>query len=414
MLLAGVLVVLVVLVVVFIAGRSSDDPELKVINGAAAADFPLRGELARDSAAIRAAADAWLAHDARADDDSRVLDHDDDVEMRALWAGRLRGTKAVMLVAGHHAAVVEVESDDASSVQTVSEQIREADDPGVVVFDHAVLVGTEADPVFKSALVRPDDVAPHDGLWTTAGPNAASSLPDGALVLRAGLRRLSSKERTAPAAVIVSNPASIWLIDAALEAKLVPGSRTFSPPAYQRLVAATTPGLDGEIDRSGRLTDPPELRLVQDRSLPVLGPTMVLTAESRKGRDRVLAAHGGSLVRGKDEAEPKGLGERGTDDGDAAHGEDGPAFAAAIVDDGTPRQPNQDLSVFVAGSSQIETIEVLTGRERVTRPGPVAVVPLPAATDLRAGEPARPRGDLAVLGRTRAGTLVVPSGVRAR
>ncbi|HYH89769.1 MAG TPA: hypothetical protein VEX67_11080 [Solirubrobacteraceae bacterium] len=413
MLFAGVLVVLVVLAVVVLARGSSDEPELKVINGAAAADFPLRGDLARDSAAIRAAADAWLAHDARADGDSRVLDHDDDVTMRALWAGRLRGTKSVILAAGHHAAVVEVESDDASRVQTVSEQIREADDPGVVVFDQAVLVDTEADPVFKSALVRPDGVAPLDGLWTTAGPNAASSLPDGALVLRAGLRRsVSSRERTAPAAIIVSNPSSIWLIDAALEAKLVPGSRTFSPPAYQRLVAATTPGLDGEVDRSGRHVDPPELRLVQDRSLPVLGPTMVLTAESRKGRDRVLAAHGGSLVRGKDEAEPKGLGERGTDDGDAAYGEDGPAFAAAIV--GTPRQPNQDLSVFVAGSSQIETIEVLTGRERVTRPGPVAVVPLPAATDLRAGEPARPRGDLAVLGRTRAGTLVVPSGVRAR
>ena len=130
----------------------------------------------------------------------------------------------------------------------------------------------------------------------------------------------------------------------------MPGSRTFSPPAYQRLVAATTPGLDGEIDRSRRHLDPPELRLVQDRSLPVLGPTMVLTAESRTGRDRVLAAHGGSLVRGKDEAEPKGLGERGTDDGDAAYGEDGPAFAAAIVDDGTPREPNQDLSVFVAAA----------------------------------------------------------------
>ena len=93
MLLAGVLVVLVVLVVVLLAGGSSDDPELKVINGAAAAGFPLRGDLARDSAAIRAAADAWLAYDARKDGDSRVLDHDDDVDMRALWAGRLRAPK---------------------------------------------------------------------------------------------------------------------------------------------------------------------------------------------------------------------------------------------------------------------------------------------------------------------------------
>ena len=89
--------VLVVVAVVLLAG-SSDDPKLSVTNGAPDADFPLRGDLARDTGAIRAAAEAWLAEDARAeDDDSRVLDGNDDgeVEMRALWAGRLHGTKAV-------------------------------------------------------------------------------------------------------------------------------------------------------------------------------------------------------------------------------------------------------------------------------------------------------------------------------
>ena len=275
------LAVVLIVAVALLAGGSSDDPELTVTNGAAAAGFPLRGNLARDTAGIRAAADAWLAHDARADDDSRVLDHDDDVEMRALWA--------------------------------------------------------------------------------------------------------------------------------------VPGKQTFSPPAYQRLVAATTPRADGKNAQWDPNFDPPQLRLVQDRPLSVLGPTMVLTAESPSGRDRVLgrgrvlAAHGGS-VAGKDEAEQLGLGDGRRDGDNAAYGEDGPALAAAIVDRGTRQQPNRDLAVFVAGSSQIETIEMLTGREHLTRPGPVAVVPLPESTD-DGPRKTRPRGDLAVLGRTRAGTVVVPSKV---
>jgi len=418
MLLAGVLVVLVVLAVVLFAGGSSDDPELKVINGAAAAGFPLRGDLARDSKAIQAAADAWLAHDGRQAGDSGVLDNDGDVEMRALWAGRLRDTKTVMLAGNDHAALVEVEPDDAASVQAVV-KIRAADDPRVVVFDRAVLVDTKADPTFMSAVVRGPDVAPRDGLWVTTGPDARPSLPAGALVLRGGLlRSLSSGERTPPAAVIHSNPSSTWLIDATLQIKLVPGSQAFSPQAHQRLVAATTAAVEGENAGWNPISDPPELRFVQDLPLPVLGTTMVLTAQSRTGRNRVLAARGGSLVAGKDAADPLGLADdTGDDSGDndnAGYGVDGPAFAAAIIDRGTPEDPNRDLSVFVAGSSQIETIEVLTGRERVTRPGPVAVVPLPAPTGPRAGEPARPRGDLAVLGRTRAGTLVVPSGIRAR
>ena len=152
---------------------------------------------------------------------------------------------------------------------------------------------------------------------------------------------------------------------------------------------------------------------MQDEPLPVLGPTMVLTAASPegadRGRSRMLVATGGSPVAGKDEAEALYLGG-GTSDDEATYDEEGPPFAAAIVDRGTREQPNRDLSVFVAGSSQIDAIEVLAGRERLSRPGPVAVVPLPASDDDGRSK-TRPSGDLAVLGRTRAGAVVVPSAV---
>ena len=400
-----------VVAVVLVTGGSSDDPELTVTDGPEAAGFPLRGDRASDAGAIRAAADAWLADDARQDAHDRVLDHDEDVEMRALWAGRIRDSTFVILAQRRHAAILERRKSSGAFLYRRRTAIRDDDDPGLVAFDSVVLVDTKADAAFMPAAARPQPAAPLDGLWATAGSDSAPGLPDGVLVLRNGMRVQSKLDRTAPVAVVQSHGASTWLIDAALQARLVPRSQGgLSPPAYQRLVAATTlDGEDGNLQR-GPVFDPPKLRLVQDRPLPVLGPTMVLTAESRSGRDRVLAAHGGSSVAGKDEAEPVRLGD-GTRGDNAARAVDGPALAARIVDRGTPEQPFQGLSVFVAGSSRIETIEVLTGRTRLTRPGPVAVVPVPAATDLRAGERSRPGGDLAVLGRTRAGTVVVPSAV---
>jgi hypothetical protein len=404
------LAVVLVLGVVLLTGGSSDEPKVTVTDGPAEAGFPLRGDRARDGAAIRKAADAWLAYDARQDRRSRRLEHDEDVEMRALWAGRIQDSTFVILAERRNAVLLERESGGSFRFRDAT-QIRDDDDPGVVDLGSVILVDTKADAAFMPAAVRPPAVAPLDGLWATAGSDAAPSLPDGVLVLRTGMRVQAKQDRTAPVAVVRSFNGSTWLIDAALQAKLVPESQGgFSRPAYQRLVAATTVGNgDANLQRDP-VFDPPKLRLVQDRPLPVLGPTMVLTSESRSGRDRVLAAHGGSSVGGKDEAERLVLGD-GTRGDNAARAEDGLAFAAGIVDRGTREQPFRGLSVFVAGSSEIETIEVLTGRRRLTRPGPVAVVPVPGASDLRAGERARPGGDLAVLGRTRAGTVVVPSAV---
>ena len=107
-------IILVVAVILFTRG-SGDDPKLTVINGAAG--FPLRGDLARDSKAIRAAAEGWLADDAREDEDNQVLDHDEDVELRALWAGRLHGRTVVILTGDRHAALMELGSDDEFDVE---------------------------------------------------------------------------------------------------------------------------------------------------------------------------------------------------------------------------------------------------------------------------------------------------------
>jgi hypothetical protein len=401
--------ILVVAVVVFARG-SSDDYELTVTNGADVAGFPLRGDLARDSTAIRAAAEGWLADDAREDEDNQVLDHDDDVELRALWAGRLHGRTAVILAADRDAALLELGSGDEFDVKDV-QPIRAADQPAVVTFDEAVLVDARADPVFMTAGARENDVGPLDGLWTTTGKHAGSGLPDGVLVLRGGMLRFgSTRDRTGPVAVVVSDHSSVWLVDAALQAKLMPGTETFPPPAYQRFVAATSfAAVDGQTQWE-RSFHPPEVRLVQDRTLPVLGPTMVLTAERRSGRDRMLAAHGGSTVAGKDEAEPLDLGNDGND-GYGARSSDGPAFAAALVDRATELLPDLAPAVLVAGSAEIETIEVLTGRGRLTRRGPVAVITLPEVTGEPASKPPA-YGDFAVLGRTRDGTVVVPRSVR--
>ncbi len=105
------LAVVLVVGVVLLVARSSDGPELTVIDGAPGAGFPLRGDLARDRATIRAAAEAWLADDAREDDDDQVLDYDEEVEIRALWAGRLGDAKVVILANRERAALVEFDDD---------------------------------------------------------------------------------------------------------------------------------------------------------------------------------------------------------------------------------------------------------------------------------------------------------------
>ena len=408
--LGGLVAIAVVVVAALLLGGGDDDPKLTFVDGAPDKGFPLRGNLAGDDAAIRKAADAWLADDAREDDDEQVLDHDDDVEMTALWAGRIGNNEVVVLAEDHHAALVtrRVDRDGAFSVHGVR-PIRDAEDPRLVVFGPAILTDRRAEAAFAPAGVRPSPVAPTDGLWTTRGDYAATfEVPDGALVMRNGLPAYGG-ERTAPVAVVVSDHTSVWQIDDALMTQLLPGPQAFSPPAYQRLVAATAidPGEDGREGWDRYSTTPPELRLVQDRALPVLGRTMVLTAELGGSADRlrILAATGGSTVAGKDdEAEALPLGDE--ESGESFGGD--PPLAAAIVDRATQAQPYRDASVFVAGSRAIRSIEVLSGTERTVRPGPVAIVALPEAS---AKEPPRSLGDIAIIGRTRDGTIAVPDTI---
>lgn len=396
------------IIAVVVASSSDDDGPRLRISHSDEGGFPLRGGAKADDPMIKEAAEAWLADDAREGDDG-ILDHDGEA-MRVLWAGRLGDSETVVLAADRHAALLRRKLDPkgAFSVQGVDE-IRNAQDPRIISFRAAVLVDDQAEPAFMPARVQENDVAPHDGLWTAGGRYAGSQLlPAGALAVRNGLRRYVG-DRTPPAAVVTGDRLSTWLVDHALLDRLMPGTTTFAPPAYQRFVAAVTPrtSTNGERRQWDRGGEPPELRLVQDRSLPVLGSTMVLTADAGMARDQMLAATGGSWTAGKDEAEPLNLAPPTSDD--EAYGGDGPPLAAALVDRATEERPWRDLSVFVAGGPEIDSIEVLSGRETVTRPGPVAVIPLPEATD--GPSETRTRGDLAVVGRTAGGRVVVPSAV---
>jgi len=397
-----------VVIAVIVASSSDDDGPTLRISHSDEGGFPLRGGAKADDPMIEEAAEAWLADDAREGDD-RILDHDGEA-MRVLWAGRLGDGEAVVLAADRHAALLrrKLDPEGTFSVRGIDE-IRNAQDPRIISFRSAVLVDDQAEPAFMPARVQENDVAPHDGLWTAGGRYAGSSLlPAGALAVRNGLRRYVG-ERSPPAAVVTGERISTWLVDDALLDRLMPGTTTFAPPAYQRFVAAVTPrtSTDGERRQWDRGGEPPALRLVQDRSLPVLGATMVLTAEGPAARDQVLAATGGSWTAGKDEAEPLNLAPPTSDD--EAYGGDGPPLSAALVDRATDERPWRDLSVFVAGGPEIDSIEVLSGRETVTRPGPVAVIPLPEATD--GPSETRTRGDLAVIGRTAGGRVVVPSTI---
>jgi len=401
-------VAVIAVIAVVVASSSDDDGPTLRISHSDEGGFPLRGGAKADDPMIEEAAEAWLADDAREGDDG-VLDHDGEA-MRVLWAGRLGDSETVVLAADRHAALLRRKLDPkgAFSVRGIDE-IRNAQDPRIISFRAAVLVDDQAEPAFMPARVQENDVAPHDGLWTAGGRYAASELlPAGALAVRNGLRRYVG-ERSPPATVVTGEQLSTWIVDDALLDKLMPGTTTFAPPAYQRFVAAVTPrtSTDGERRQWDRGGEPPELRLVQDRSLPVLGSTMVLTAEGSAARDQMLAATGGSWTAGKDEAEPVNLSPPTSDD--EAYGGDGPPLAAALVDRATDERPWRDLSVFVAGGPEIDTIEVLSGRETVTRPGPVAVIPLPEATD--GASDTRIRGDLAVIGRTAGGRVVVPSTI---
>ena len=196
-------------------------------------------------------------------------------------------------------------------------------------------------------------MAPLDGLWATTGKHAGSGLPDGGLVLRDGLLQLGSTRATGRGRPSSSsqNHSSTWLIDAALEAKLMPGIETFAPEAYQRFVAATSfDAVDGQtqwerlVRPAGRAARPgPDAA----HPRPDDGPhRRECGRRTGTGCSRRTAAR-------RSPAGPKpsrcDLGNGGND-GDGARGEDGPPLAAALFDPKQGDEPDTGPALLVAGN----------------------------------------------------------------
>jgi hypothetical protein len=453
--LVAVLGVLVVVLLVLVAGRSGDDaPELRIVHGAPSAGFPLRGDLARDEGALRAAAAEWLEEDREEDDDDVFSDHTDEFEITALWAGRVGDDLAVILAHERTAALVTSDHEHGgeplwSLNRTLP--IADAEAPTIVPFEGAILVADDAKAVFRTA--DRSGASAQDGLWRANGRSGLSSPGEGVLVLPDGLthRRFTSGKQP-PAIVVTGEDSVVRTVGTRLADRLVRAPLSFDGPALQRFVAAARGDSgDDEGRRAPSLDGPAKVEIVQEGPLEGIGPTTVVSvgADEATGgvRPRVVAAVGGSDVAGAEGAERIAL---QVDDeqnaGDGLRASRGPAMGAAYVrrmpdapdgdtagsadpadgigssgDAGTggtdgsddagdaPVEPGPTL-LLLAGDRAVRSFELLVGTRRITRPGPVAVVRAPWQSPDGSRRFGRTT-DVVLFGRTAGGAVVRPGVV---
>lgn len=434
---AAALVVLVALLLVLRGGGDDGDGELRIVRGAPGAGFPLRGAAAGDEATIREAAEAWVRKARREHDDWADAS---SLDVTVLWSGPLsKDADGVVLVSGRTGAVLE-RGRGRDYWQVGDAVVDEAKDPVVVAGRGAVLVRADAEASFLTAEARrraDPEVRQDDGLWH----RGASDLPTGALLLPDGLpsRFRSGSADLPPAAVFAGGdggsgrPQVRRLSPRLLRRLELDGTESTqrtdlgdeARKSAQRLVAAATrAGAPAEDETpAGSVTSPPELDLVAERILQPLGPVVVLSASApvvgsgrEDRRSRLVAAAGGTTVAGRDDAVtaiPLGGGAI------PLRAPTGPAFGAAYVrrevrpddpgtsadDDAEPRIEGPWL--LVAGDEDVTGVEVRAGRRTLRVPTPLGLVRaswLPDGDDRRAAD-----ADVAILGRTADGSLVVPS-----
>lgn len=453
--LAAVLGVLVVVLLALVVGRSDDDePELRIVRGAPSAGFPLRGDLARDEGALRAAAAEWIEEDLEEDDDV-FSKWDDEPEITALWAGRVGDDRAVILAHERTAALVVADHEhDGEPLWSLCETrpIAHAEAPTIVPFGNGILVSDDAEAVFRPAGRR--GASEQDGLWRADGRSGLASPGDGVLVLPKGLthRRFGSGEQP-PAIVVTGEDSAVRTVDAGLSDRLVRDPLSFDGPALQRFVAAARGSSgDDEDRRAPSLDGPAKVEIVHDGPLEGIGPTTVLSVEADEAtggvRPRVVAAVGGSSVANAEGAERIGLqveDEQNARDGLRASR--GPAMGASYVrrmpdapDDGTggttadevdgssgeagssgdagttgTEDPDDDATpgptlLLLAGDRSVRSFELLVGTRRITRPGPVAVVRAPWKSPDGSRRFDRTT-DVVLFGRTTSGAVVRPGVV---
>lgn len=442
----------VVLVLVVVALSTGSDDEIEIVRGAPDRGFPLRGDLAGDETKIRAAVDAWARSERR---DGGTFSGDGGDGVTVLWAGRTEPGTDTIVLAAEFDAVILTRSDagDDDYWQPSDATIGSASDPVVVAGEDGVLTREGAPSSFRQA--GPEGQG-SPALRSTAGfwHRAGTSLPDGAVLLPRGLQTRTDPRPEGPAAVFTGEGAAVRVLSPELLRRLDSGPESRQGPDALRLVAAARAAGAGERDwreqrgADDRYTpqDAPELDLVADRRLEPVGPVLVLGVQDR-GRDRrsLVAATGDRAIANGDDPTAVRLGasEPGREAGAGLRSPTGPAFGAAYLrtttgadDDGAAGgsaaggsgsgggagtnesdDPASDESeggasvyLLIAGDAAITRIEVLTGRRTVRRDGPIALVPAPwrRLTDSSGG----PRGaDVAILGRTSNGSLVVPPPV---
>lgn len=411
LLLAAVVAVVVVLAVVL--GSGSDEEEVRVVRGTSDGDgFPLRGDRADDDGLIRAAIAAWRT---RATRGGATWAGDRAGEVTVLWAGRTgRDHDTVVLAAGTGAAVLKrnrVADPDVWGV--VPAAIDSAEHPRVVASTAGVLVASGVRSEFRPSEAEATTgtaVRQTDGLWNREGED----VPAGAVVVPRGLSNVGSA-----AAVFTGGPPAVRRLSTDLLERLTRGPASRPGPAAQRIVtAARTAGTVPLDDRRaatvgvGGARTAPRLDLVSERSVAPFGPLLVLSVSGESGIDRpyVVAAFGGSDAAGATDARGARLG--GFDRDDGLRSVDAPALGAAYV-----RAPGTDDDaapyLLVAGDTEVTGIEVLAGRRRQAIDGSAGAVRATWAEG-PSGGPVNATEDVAVLGRTSDGDVVLPSATSRR
>jgi hypothetical protein len=301
---------------VYLVAREPAAPEVRI--EASDPGFPARGDLLDDGELLRRAAGAWR-RDAERDDAPDAAAHAPGDAVSVFFAGTVAGTRTVAMTSGDDAAVYTLRPDGRERL--AGRQPRPGAEKPVRLGDTARLMpaGTPA-------------------LTVLSCPGPGGGTPDAVDVpLRNGVR----EQRPALLAALRTPQQGAQLADA--------------------LVAA----VDDSRQRRAVPTSVRLLATVTDPRVPAL-----LAVDVTDAYGHVAAASWG----GPDDPHPQVVGRSGR----SLRGEPGPeppALAAMLI-----RGPDLASTwLVVLGAAGVEQVEVLAGPRRITRPGPVVVLP---GTDL--------------------------------
>jgi hypothetical protein len=368
---AGALVLVVLAVVLVTRGGG---PSFEVERGDGSA-FPLRGSLADDQGAIDDALEAWrdgrgAAADGRA---ARINDH---LDVHVLYAGRVEDRDVVIVRQGDRLIAMHQPFDRGWVVGEAQDNFASFDASPVEIDDAVLLpVGDWTYLPMRAHATQPKIV---DGLISSGSAYGGEVEPG--FVVEGGLEPVRNK-----GARVFDTEAGLFRIDDRTLGRIADASR------HPGRLLAIHAALVGDED------EPPGRRAV---------PVDVLWTGRVPGvREAAVVARGNphrlglGLVRKPDglvsSAESVSLGARTSPLG--AHRRDffdEPYVGAAYVGD-----RDGPTTLVAAATGSVDRIELLVGTRRLSRPRPVAVVPVDWDTTTT---------DAVVLGRTARGAVIAP------